>query len=784
MPIIKTTLLLILASVSFTSEAQYNEAMCILLKQQMHEFRNNTSNRNYRSAARNYEKNCKNPTPVHNVEAFEKLTAQSAESTPITPNKSVSPTEHSAAIQGIADDTPAPEPQNLDVTQLEQAIQDTPPTSEPELISDAAAIEPVANVSARETTEPVQSVPQPQNETDEALTTAQTATPQTTASQTAAPQTNNSTDNLESEPVSDTPPVSATEAEKPVDAAPIPAEPAPTPQPAPMQSAAPSSSTSLLMPSLIVLLVLLVAGLFIVRLRKSKQQDAHPELEHSLLEAQALKAAANANKESEELKSATAAILAEQSTEQAPDIESELEQSRSFTATDNEDSNDELSELARFSAERDFHEQHTDFADAAQFNELELDNDETEPKDTEPTQAETLLSSSSFGFDEYAKQEPLTDDEPLTNELINDELESSDFESSDFENDKLSNNELENDELEQAPAFTSSSSFGFDEYAKQEPLADDEPLTNELINDELESDDLESNVLENDSFESDALESNELESNELENDELEQAPAFTSSSSFGFDEYAKQEPLADDEPLTNELINDELENDELEQAPAFTSSSSFGFDEYAKQEPLTDEPLTNELINDELENDELEQAPAFTSSSSFGFDEYAKQEPLTDDEPVKDDVPEYDLSSLMGDDLSFADQFNDQPSLVTEPKPSNTDDDISDDNLAKALQALEQELYEEPKHTQVEYTEQNDDETLTETEQEQEPAQQDDNDEHTDSKPHNPFANLSLDPAWDPNSSEKPSLESKAKQPKSQALIDAEERAKQLKTDD
>jgi Na+-transporting methylmalonyl-CoA/oxaloacetate decarboxylase gamma subunit len=743
MPIIKTTLLLILASVSFTSEAQYNEAMCILLKQQMHEFRNNTSNRNYRSAARNYEKNCKNPTPVHNVEAFEKLTAQSAESTPITPNKSVSPTEHSAAIQGIADDTPAPEPQNLDVTQLEQAIQDTPPTSEPELISDAAAIEPVANVSARETTDPVQSVPQPQNETDEALTTAQTATPQTTASQTAAPQTNNSTDNLESEPVSDTPPVSATEAEKPVDAAPIPAEPAPTPQPAPMQSAAPSSSTSLLMPSLIVLLVLLVAGLFIGRLRKSKQQDTHPELEHSLLEAQALKAAANANKEAEELKSATAAILAEQSTEQAADIESELEQSRSFTATDNEDSNDELSELARFSAERDFHEQHTDFADADQFNELELDNDEAEPKDTEPkiiaepTQDETLLSSSSFGFDEYAKQEPLTDDEPLTNELISDDLESNSFESSDFENDKLSNNELE-----QAPAFTSSSSFGFDEYAKQEPLADDEPLTNELINDELESDDLESNVLENDSFESSAL-----ESNELENDELEQAPAFTSSSSFGFDEYAKQEPIADDEPLTNELINDELENDELI-------------------------------------NDELEQAPAFTSSSSFGFDEYAKQEPLSDDEPVKDDVPEYDLSSLMGDDLSFADQFSDQPSLVTEPKPSNTDDDISDDDLAKALQALEQELYEEPKHTQVEYTEQNDDETLTETEQEQEPAQQDDNDEHTDSKPHNPFANLSLDPAWDPNSSEKPSLESKAKQPKSQALIDAEERAKQLKTDD
>ncbi|MEL0655509.1 cell surface protein [Pseudoalteromonas issachenkonii] len=46
----------------------------------------------------------------------------------------------------------------------------------------------------------------------------------------------------------------------------------------------------------------------------------------------------------------------------------------------------------------------------------------------------------------------------------------------------------------------------------------------------------------------------------------------------------------------------------------------------------------------------------------------------------------------------------------------------------------------------------------------------------------NPFANLSLDSSWDPNSTEKPKIEEKKRAPKSQALIDAEERAKNMQT--
>lgn len=46
----------------------------------------------------------------------------------------------------------------------------------------------------------------------------------------------------------------------------------------------------------------------------------------------------------------------------------------------------------------------------------------------------------------------------------------------------------------------------------------------------------------------------------------------------------------------------------------------------------------------------------------------------------------------------------------------------------------------------------------------------------------NPFANLSLDESWDPNSPQKPKVEEKQRTPKSQALIEAEERAKNMQT--
>ena len=706
MPIIKTTFLLLLLSLSFTSKAQYNEAMCILLKQQMHEYRFNTSNKNYRSAARNYEKNCKNPTPVNNAAAFEKLEQQTQETAPVNSATAANPAVHSGAIPAEPEEVIAPVAE-----QTSELIEQPMPQMEPE-------------VQQPEQTEMPGKV--------DRITISDAPKPQ--AEPASSPAVQEQVVEVETQSAD----AEIAVAEKPADPAPQ-AEPAPKslPTPAPIPDPIPEpipanndgSSSSLLMPSLIVLLVLLVAGLVIVRIRQSKKADANSELEQSLLQAKALKAAAEAQaaaeKEADELKAATAAVLAEE--QEHPHEDSYPLADETFTATET-DNNDELSELMHFSAQRDKEEQESEssseqadeeFANAHQFNDLELGYDEKNAND-----ADDDFLDEQRGLEQELKLASLA-----SSYSINEDAEPQ-------------AEEVEQDEPElEEPSYTASSSFGFDEYAAKEPIADDEPVLAEI--EELEKPEID----------------------ELEQPEIEE-PSFTSSSSFGFDEYSTKEPIADDEPVLAEI--EELEKPEIDEL---------------------DKPDI-----DKLEKPEIEEL-SFTSSSSFGFDEYTTKEPITEDEPSKDEVPEYDLSSLMGDDLSFADHFNEDEHTVTAPNPAEEHDDINDDDLAKALQALEQELQDEPASVNVEEPSQpavetvdlsdelSNDDKLEETPEEKseeadkEPEQQDD-------KPYNPFANLSLDPTWDPNSDEKPVIESKTKQPKSQALIDAEERAKQFKTDE
>ena len=754
MPIIKTTFLLLLLSLSFTSKAQYNEAMCILLKQQMHEYRFNTSNKNYRSAARNYEKNCKNPTPVNNAAAFEKLEQQTQETAPVNSATAANPAVHSGAIPAEPEEVIAPVAE-----QTSELIEQPMPQMEPE-VQQPEQTEMPAKVD-RIT---ISDAPKPQ---------AEPASSPAVQEQVVEFETQSADAEIA---VAEKPADPAPQAEPAPKSLPTPA-PIPDPIPEPIPANNDGSSSSLLMPSLIVLLVLLVAGLVIVRIRQSKKADANSELEQSLLQAKALKAAAEAQaaaeKEADELKAATAAVLAEE--QEHPHEDSYPLADETFTATET-DNNDELSELMHFSAQRDKEEQESEssseqadeeFANAHQFNDLELGYDEKNAIDAdddfldEQRGLEQELKLASLASSYSIKE----DAEPQAEEVEQDEPE-----------------------LEE-PSYTASSSFGFDEYSTKEPVADDEPP-----------------ITEPEPFEA-------AEIDELGQPEVEE-PSFTSSSSFGFDEYATKEPIADDEPVLAEIEElekpeiDELEQPEIEE-PSFTSSSSFGFDEYSTKEPIADdEPVLAEIEElekpeideldkpdiDKLEKPEIEEL-SFTSSSSFGFDEYTTKEPITEDEPSKDEVPEYDLSSLMGDDLSFADHFNEDEHTVTAPNPAEEHDDINDDDLAKALQALEQELQDEPASVNVEEPSQpavetvdlsdelSNDDKLEETPEEKseeadkEPEQQDD-------KPYNPFANLSLDPTWDPNSDEKPVIESKTKQPKSQALIDAEERAKQFKTDE
>ena len=804
MPIIRTTFCLLLLSLSFTSKAQYNEAMCILLKQQMHEYRFNTSNKNYRSAARNYEKNCKNPTPVNNAAGFEKLEQQTKEIVPVNSATAANPNVHSGAILATPEEetTPAveqPSEINEQQTQSEQLAaepQVQEPVSQQQQIEQSSTPAEQTEMPAKVDRITISDAPEEpvvESTTNPAIQEQAVAVKPQSAEAEAAPA---------EKPV---------EPETKVDSA---LTPIPAPTPAPIPENNDSSSSSLFMPSLIVLLVLLVAGLVIVRIRQSKKADEDSELEQSLMQAKALKAAAEAQaaaeKEAEELKNATAAVLSEE--QDHPHADSNIVPDNAFSAIETQ-SSDELSELMHFSAQHDTDEQESktsaeptpadDFANAHQFKDLELGYDEKNTHDSEddfldeqreleqelklanlsssftvneevdsqsddvqqdePALGEQSFTTSSFGFDEYSTKEPIVEDEPRI-------TETQPFEEPELEAPEIT--ELEKPEIEE-PSFTASSSFGFDEYSAKEPIADDEPVLAEI--EELEKPEID----------------------ELEKPVIEE-PSFTASSSFGFDEYSTKEPIADDEPVLAEIEKhekpqiSELEEPAIEE-PSFTASSSFGFDEYSTKEPITDdEPVLAKVEElekpeiDELEKPEIEE-PSFTASSSFGFDEYSAKEPIADDEPAKDEVPEYDLSSLMDDDLSFTDHFTEQDQTVTAPNTTADQDDISDDDLAKALQALEQELQDEPASFSLEEPTQpieetvdvskelNDDDELKEADKELE--QQDD-------KPYNPFANLSLDPAWDPSSDEKPVIESKSKQPKSQALIDAEERAKQFKTDE
>ena len=728
MPIKKLSILLFLISMSFATKAQYNEAMCILLKQQMHEFRFNTSNKNYRSAARSFEKNCQNPTPVHNEAALENIAEQTIDSPPVSVNKVNRSNGHSGAILGTPEETAAPEANAIN--ESEQA--DT--TAEQAILTNRVNDEPAAPESPQ-----VESIPS----NDLATTTEQ---PKQSAAETVVEPV------IEAikEPTEISPEFEPqTPVQEPVatetDNAQINNTPIPEPTPAPVQNNEVSSSSSLLVPSLIVLLILLIAGLVIVRIRQNKQDDSESELAQDLLHAQAIKAAAEAKTQKNQNDSDFLAP------EQTPELNSSSAYDSntsapydSFSASENQQPEKQEDDFASFNATTEDQAPTDDmwadlnYAQNKQSTAL-IDDEPEQAEENEPE--EPRFSSSSFGFDEY--KAPVTDDEPAL-----EQPEESDSEE---------------------PRF-SASSFGFDEY--KTPVTDDEPALEQAEESEHEEPRFSASSFGFDEYKAPTID-DEPALEQPEESEPEE-PRF-SSSSFGFDEY--KTPITDDEPALEQPEESDSEE------PSF-SASSFGFDEY--KAPVTDD----EPALEQPEENEPEE-PSF-SSSSFGFDEY--KTPNTEEKPKHDDVPEYDLSSLVNEDLSFTEDFN--KSDQTPTHEISEDDDISDDDLAKALQALELELQDEP--VSFDDTEQDDTPTISldeshqgkdaysageeTTDQQKEDVLPDD--EQTDEKPNNPFANLSLDPAWDPESNEKPVIENKAKQPKSQALIDAEERAKKFKTDD
>ena len=178
---------------------------------------------------------------------------------------------------------------------------------------------------------------------------------------------------------------------------------------------------------------------------------------------------------------------------------------------------------------------------------------------------------------------------------------------------------------------------------------------------------------------------------------------------------------------------------------------------------------------------DLETNSESHQTTTTELDSEAEQLPKMDDENVIHCATNEVANEIVhSDDVNSSGQaLTSGPSQTREVKLSTTVDvqpqadtltvTDSDDEIAQALAALNDELAAE-QHSASEQDERDDISGASVADPNQRKA--------------NPFANLSLDPTWDPNSKEKPTIVPKKTVPKSAKLIAAQERAKQLKTDD
>lgn len=141
--------LFILLTCSFNSFAKYSEAMCILYKQQMQQYSDNTSSRSYRNAARDYDKNCSNPPPVEKVQ------------TPVTkPHNSLPEPVTTKAEQSSSQ---AIEQSTVDVNPLDSKVEQAK-SSEIALPTAVVEASEVSTTEVEATAEPIKEQVEPLNQ--------------------------------------------------------------------------------------------------------------------------------------------------------------------------------------------------------------------------------------------------------------------------------------------------------------------------------------------------------------------------------------------------------------------------------------------------------------------------------------------------------------------------------------------------------------------------------------------------------------------------------------------
>lgn len=204
---------------SFNSAA-YNQAMCILIKQEMQQHSNNKTGRSYRNAARDYNKNCNKPV--------------------------VTPTQPKPKPHAIVND---PEPQKALPEPITESVK--APIVEP--LKTHSEADNTASINTELQASPSQTS---QVTTDEPVANVKSSDIKSTdIKNPAAKSTQTNTTEISAEPIA--------AAQKPANI-----------KPTPVSKPNTESAASLLLPSLLLLLIVLIGVMVLVRMRRSKQSNS------------------------------------------------------------------------------------------------------------------------------------------------------------------------------------------------------------------------------------------------------------------------------------------------------------------------------------------------------------------------------------------------------------------------------------------------------------------------------------------------------------------------------
>ena len=240
--IIRLSQLIFCFALFYSSQsAAYNEAMCILIKQEMQQYSNNKASAKYRSAARDFKRNCNKPKQVQTKPQ---------------------PVEPPVVEQ---------EPQPLALT----------PEQEQQLLEQITAAEKAIKQSASKATtssQPTNQISQQSSETNEPETAPINTVKDTPSTPKGELESNNSElipTTSQAQPVAtETAPKAAPKIEPKKEQPTVNT----TPKPAPVLITAPVAEppSSLLLPSLLLLIVVLIGAMVVIRLRRAKQNKPEP----------------------------------------------------------------------------------------------------------------------------------------------------------------------------------------------------------------------------------------------------------------------------------------------------------------------------------------------------------------------------------------------------------------------------------------------------------------------------------------------------------------------------